>query len=140
MAKLTIEAIDQELARLLEKGTLSAGTLVEFNALSEARKHLSKMPCKFSEEDAKEWIAAMDPPARWTMDQTTTVMASKGYSHRPCEFWVVMNMLYSDYGKTMAKYGADKPEVWADMTDAFLNDPDAVPHKVGRYYRDIVEH
>ena len=103
-------------------------------------KYMGRIHHEFTEEDAKEWAKHMDPPARWTMDQTTSVMASKGYSHRPCEFWVVMNMLYSDYGKMLAKYGADKPEVYADMADAFLTDPDAAPHKVGRYYRDIVEH
>ena len=140
MGKITIEAIDKELHRLLEKGTLSAGTLAEFNALAEARKHLSKMPCKFSEEDAKEWIAAMDPPARWTMEQTTAVMTQNGYNHKPCEFWVVMNMLFSDYGKTLIKFNMDKPEIWAAMANDFLDDPDARPDKVGRYWRDVVKH
>lgn len=140
MSRFTIEAIDKEIARLMERGAMTAATLAEFNELQRARKYMSRMPCKFSEEDAKEWVAAMDPPARWTMEQTTAVMVGRGYSHRPCEFWATMNMLYSDYGKMLAKYNADKPEVYADMADAFLTDPDAAPHKLGRYYREIVEH
>jgi hypothetical protein len=140
MERITLQAVEHDIEELLEKGSLTMSNLEEFNALSWARKNLAEMPCNFDEETAREWVAKMNPAARWDMAQTTAVMQSRGYNHRPCEFWVVMNMLYSDYGKTMAKYGADKPEVWADMTDAFLNDPDAAPHKVGRYYRDIVEH
>jgi hypothetical protein len=67
-------------------------------------------------------------------------MNQRGYHHKPCEFWAVMNMMASDYGATMAKHGADKPEVWADMADAFIKDPDAEGDKVGRYWRDIAKH
>ena len=52
---------------------------------------------------AKEWATHMNPPARWTMDQTTAVMRQQGYNHKPCKFYAVMNALASDYGKTMAK-------------------------------------
>ena len=140
MQKINLTSIMEELDELLEHGGLTMGNLERLHALSWARKNLAEMPCNFDEDTAREWVAKMNPAARWDMAQTTAVMQARGYNHRPCEFWVVMNMLYSDYGKTMAKYGADKPEIYADMADAFLNDPDAAPHKVGRYYRDIVEH
>ena len=51
-----------------------------------------------------------------------------------------MNMLVSDYGKTMAKYSADRPEIWADLAHDFIADKDAVEDKVGRYWRDTVTH
>lgn len=140
MEKITLQTVDHNIEELLEHGSLTMSNLEEFNALSWARKNLADMPCHFDEETAREWVARMNPAARWDMAQTTAVMQSKGYNHRPCEFWAVMNMLNSDYGKVMAKYGADKPEIWADMADAWLTDPDARGHKVGRYYRDIVEH
>lgn len=140
MEKITLQTVDHDIEELLEHGSLTMSNLEEFNALSWARKNLADMPCHFDEETAREWVARMNPAARWDMAQTTAVMQSKGYNHRPCEFWAVMNMLNSDYGKVMAKYGADKPEIWADMADAWLTDPDARGHKVGRYYRDIVEH
>lgn len=140
MEKITLQTVDHDIEELLEHGSLTMSNLEEFNALSWARKNLADMPCHFDEETAREWVARMNPAARWDMAQTTAVMQSKGYNHRPCEFWAVTNMLNSDYGKVMAKYGADKPEIWADMADAWLTDPDARGHKVGRYYRDIVEH
>ena len=136
MEKITIASVEAELAKVLEM-PMGVRSLELFNLLSKARKYLAQMPCHFDEEAAREWVEAMDPPAKWTMEQTTAVMRQKGYDHRPCEFWAVMNMLYSDYGKVMAKYSADKPEVWADMADAWITDPDVRPHKTGRYWRDI---
>lgn len=140
MQKINLPTVTAELDELLEHGGLTMGNLERFNALSWARKNLAEMPCNFDEETAREWVSKMNPAAKWDLAQTTAVMQSRGYSYRPCEFWVVVNMLYSDYGKMLAKYNADKPEVYADMADAWLTDPDARPHKVGRYYRDIVEH
>ena len=140
MERITIENIEHELTELLEHGTMCCGDLEKFNILCDAMRNIAKVHQKFTEDDAAEWVAALDPPARWTKEQTTEVMYKAGYSHKPCEFWAVMNMLYSDYGKTMVKFGADKPEIWAAMAHDFLDDPDAVPGKVGRYYRDIVKH
>lgn len=139
MERITIEAVEAELHKTLEL-PLGVRSLEMFNLLSRARKYLAHMPCNFGEEEAMEWVAKMSPAARWTMAETTAVMKSKGYSHNPCEFCAVMNMLYSDYGKVMSRYNADKPEVWADMADAWITDPDARPHKTGRYYRDVVSH
>lgn len=125
---------------LLEKGSFSPGNIRWFNELCEAMRNLSKIHHEFTEEDAKEWAKHMNPPARWTMEQTTSVMHQRGYNHRPCEFWVVMNSLFSDYGKTIIKYNADKPELWADMAHDFIDDGDAVGDKVAKYWRDIVKH
>lgn len=44
----------------------------------------------------------------------------------------------SDYGKTIAKYGMDKPEVWAELANDWLEDADAVDDKAEAYYREIV--
>ena len=140
MYKITNECIEKELTVMLEKGSLTPGNVRWINDLSLLMQNLKKMHHEFTEEDAKEWAKHMNPPARWTMDQTTAVMHQNGYNHNPCEFWVVMNMLFSDYGKTMIKNNMDKPEVWAALANDFLDDGDAVKDKVGRYWRDIVKH
>ena len=140
MYKITNECIEKELTVMLEKGSLTPGNVRWINDLSLLMQNLKKMRHEFTEEDAKEWAKHMNPPARWTMDQTTAVMQQNGYNHKPCEFWVVMNMLFSDYGKTMIKNNMDKPEVWAALANDFLDDGDAVKDKVGRYWRDIVKH
>lgn len=137
MERISIAAIDAELEAVLTQ-PMGVRNLELLVLLCRARKYLAKMECDFGEEEARAWVARMAPTAKWTMEQTTAVMRQKGYEHKPCEFWAVMCMLYSDYGKTLAKYNADKPEVWADMADAWINDPDVRPGKTARYYRDIV--
>lgn len=140
MYKITNECVEKELKELLEHAPFSYGNLERLNILCKAMWNLSKIHHEFTEEDAREWAKHMSPPARWPMEQTTAVMQQNGYNHKPCEFWVVMNMLFSDYGKTMIKFGADKPEVWAALAHDFLDDPDSQDGKVGRYWRDVVKH
>ena len=140
MEHITLPNIEKEIQYILKNKPMSCDNLERFVLLCKAMKYMSHVNREFTEEDAKEWARHMDPPARWTMDQTTAVMQQNGYSHKPCEFWVVMNMLFSDYGKTMIRFGVDRPEVWASMAHDFLDDPDAAPDKIGRYWRDIVKH
>lgn len=140
MEHITLENIEKEIDYILKHKPLSCDNLEKFVLLCQAMKYMGRIHQKFTEEDAKEWAKHMNPPARWTMDQTTAVMKQQGYDHKPCEFWVIMNMLFSDYGKTMIKFGADKPEVWASLAHDFIDDPDAGTNKVGRYWRDVVKH
>ena len=58
-----------------------------------------------------------------------------GHMCRYCDLWVP-HAGHSDDNIIFIR----KPEVYADMADAWLTDPDARGHKVGRYYRDIVAH
>lgn len=96
----------------------------------------------FTKEDAERWTKGMKNSdgtsgAHWTMDQTTQVMQQRGINCKPEEFYAVMNMLYSDFGKIAKKYGVDAPEFWAEMTKAFIDDPDAKGDKVSSYYNMI---
>lgn len=140
MKQFTQKHIEEWLEEFVEEMPLTCANAEKFNIMCKAMENLGFMGREFTEEDAKAWVASMNPPAKWTMEQTTDVMNKQGYSHRPCEFWAVMNALYSDYGKTMAKYGADKPEVWAALAHDWLDDADAEDGKAGRYWRDIVRH
>lgn len=45
----------------------------------------------------------------------------------------------SDYGKTIAKYGMDKPDVWAELAHDWLDDKDSADGKTEIYYREIVD-
>ena len=54
-------------------------------------------------------------------------------------FWVALNMIYSDYVKVAKKFGVgDKIDFYVDMAKAFLDDKDAGPDKLARYYKYIV--
>lgn len=140
MEQITVENIEKEISYILKHKPMSCDSLEKFVLLCQSMEYMGKMHHEFTEEDAKEWAKHMNPPARWTMEQTTAVMHQNGYNHKACVFWVTMNMLFSDYGKTMIKNNMDKPEVWAALANDFLDDGDAVKDKVGRYWRDIVKH
>lgn len=81
--------------------------------------------------------SGMNPPGRWSMEQTSTLMKHHGYHHNKCEFYAVMNMISSDYGDTLCRYGVDRPEVIAELAHNFLDDGDAVDGKTVSYYRNI---
>ena len=132
--------IEKWLQEFVEEAPLTCANAEKFNVMCFAMKNMKHVKREFTEEDAKEWVKHMSPPARWTMDQTTAVMHQRGYNYRPCVFWAVMNSLASDYSSTIIRHGADKPELWADLAHDWLDDMDAEDDKVGRYYRDIVRH
>ena len=133
------KSIDKEIADLMQQ-PMTPSNIHMMAELRQARKCVGEHCTVLDPEDAKKWVAGMHPGAKWSQDQTTAVMHSRGYDHKPVDFWVAMNAMYSDYGKVAAKHNMDKPEFWADMADAFLSDPDARKGKLARYYWDIVEH
>lgn len=141
MIHITLEAVEEELCKVKEC-PMTSRNLELYVLLSKAKSCLEKEAYHsgFTKEDADAWVKHMTPPAKWTMEQTTTFMRQRNYNHDPCEFFAVMNALASDYGKTMAKYNADKPEVWADLAHDFIEDADAADGKVWRYYTGIVKH
>lgn len=140
MGRITISNIEKEIHELLENGWMCRDDLKKLVLLGEAMECLSHTGREFTESDAKEWVSKMQPPGKWSMEQTTAVMHQYGYDHKPCVFYATMNMLWSDYGKTISKMGQDRVDLWAAMAHDFIADPDAEDMKVGRYWRDIVRH
>lgn len=140
MEKITIKNIEEEIEHVLESKPMTCDNLERFVLLSRALKYLRRMGEPATEETAEEWMAGLEGGPHWTKEQTTTVMRQRGYDHKPCVFWAVMNSLYSDYGTTMAKYNADRPEVWADLAHDWIDDEDAQKNKFGKYFADIVRH
>lgn len=98
-----------------------------------------------TKEVAMEWVGSMrnadgTSGARWPMEKTEEVRKQKGIECDPLEFYVAMNMIYSDYVKAAEKVNASSMDFYACMAKAFLEDKDAQPDKLARYYRYIVEH
>lgn len=84
------------------------------------------------EHTARMWVQKMDGGEHFNMQVA--------HQHRaicpdcdPMEWYVAMNMMYSDYCETAKKMGMDKPEFYAHMAKDFLMDKDAKPHKLRRY-------
>lgn len=143
MGKMTLECVEKELREIVDC-PMTMENLRLYVLLCQAKEYMHKWDRRgghaLTREDAERWVKHMTPAARWTMEQTTSVMQQKGYKHDPHVFFAVMNSMASDYGKTIAKYGMDKPEVWAELTNDWLEDDDAVDGKAEVYYREIVKH
>lgn len=93
---------------------------------------------------AEEWVKGMKNAdgtrgQHWSMDQTKQIMEKRQIDCDPTEFWVTMNMLYSDYSKVVKQHGITSVDFYADMAKAFLDDEDAVDGKLMSYYEYIVE-
>lgn len=97
--------------------------------------------------DPKEWAKDMkntdgSSGAHWSMEDTETVRKTRNINDcKPEDFWIAMNMMYSDYQGVAKKYGIDKPEFYADMARGFLMDKDSKQgrEKLEAYYDHVVK-
>lgn len=99
---------------------------------------------KLTKPMAEEWMRNIhngdgSTGQHWTLEQTTQVMQQKNYPCDPVEFWVAMNMMYSDYYTTAKKFNVNNADFYAAMAKAFLCDEDAESGKLARYYSAIVK-
>jgi len=77
--------------------------------------------------------------AHWNMDQTKQVMEQRGIQCDPVEFYIAMNMMYSDYYPVAKKLNVNSVEFYADMAKAFLDDKDAGKDKLAKYFAYVVK-
>lgn len=145
---LTCEYFEQEIDDILSRKSLSCNELEVLKNLLVTKHFLGKEmseTSKMSEETAREWVSKMENTdgttgAHWTIDATTAVRDKLGLKHIcKYEFWAVMNSLYSDYGKTLAKANVT-PEIYGELARDWIEDDDAVKAKASAYYRYVVAH
>lgn len=99
---------------------------------------------RLTKDQAAAWVAEMENAdgtrgGHWSMEQTEAVRKQRGIECDPVMFYAAMNMMYSDYCKAVEKTGSGSVDLYAYMAKAFLEDEDAAPDKLGRYYHFIVE-
>lgn len=100
---------------------------------------------KMTKEMAEAWTHHMQNEdgtmgAHWTMEQVKQVMAQRGIDCDPAEFYAAINMVYSDYSNVAKELGVNNIDFYAKMAKAFLDDSDAEPNKLARYYEYVVKH
>lgn len=86
-------------------------------------------------EMAEEWVRNMKPMGKWTKEETDELISKKGLNIDNINFYVTMNMMYSDYCKVIG----EDIEKYIEMSLDFLEDIDAKPNKLYRYHKYIVE-
>lgn len=89
----------------------------------------------FSKESAKYAVSRMknkdgSTGEHWDYNTTTRVLESKGFDFNPCDWYVALNMVYSDYYKS-----GRSDDTYVELAYDFLSDEDAPTHKMKRYYK-----
>lgn len=65
----------------------------------------------------------------WTYDQTTSVLKSKNYDFEEADWYVCLNMIWSDYYKS-----GRSDDTYIELAYDFLDDIDAPECKAKKYY------
>lgn len=104
--------------------------------------HIHTGTAPLTKTEAVAWVGEMENAdgtrgGHWTMEQTEQVRTQKNIGCDPVLFYAAMNMMYSDYCEVAKKFSAPVADFCACMAKAFLDDKDAAPHKLARYYRYV---
>lgn len=85
---------------------------------------------------AEKWVNQMRPKAKWTREETDDFLKKKKLLLNPNEFFVAMNLMYSDYNNVIG----DDVDKYIIMAIDFLKDEDAVKNKLYNYYFNVTKH
>lgn len=92
---------------------------------------------KFDEEMALDIVHNMKPLGEyWNLETIKTVKEQNNINLDLYEFYVVMNSMANDYGKII---NLEDVNAYIELTKAFINDEDAVEHKVWKYFTKIAK-
>lgn len=92
---------------------------------------------KFDEEMAQEIVKNMQPLGEyWDINTINQVKNKYNINTDLYEFYVVMNAMANDYGEIINK---DDVDTYVKLSLAFINDEDAVEHKVWKYFTKLVK-
>lgn len=105
----------------------------------EFMQELECLAYKIPVEEAEEIVRDMRPKGQyWTMSQVKEIIKSEGINTDDLVNWyLVMNMVYNDYCDTAKAYGLQGDEkFFFSLAKDFIDDPDAKPFKVEKYFCD----
>ena len=99
-------------------------------------KKLEEVAYTITYEHAEEIVKNMKPfGEHWTYNQIKEYIETKDIRKCYEKYYLVMNMAYNDYYDVAVNYGhQNDPEFFFEIAYAFINDEDAKPHKVARYF------
>lgn len=112
---------------------------------SQKRGHGSGM--RYMPMDRKlsdRWVEAMQEESGkelWPREITKQIAKKNGMEFLDeNEFFAVFNAMYTDFCEVAKKWDVDKPDFYADLAEAFIEDDDAVDEKIAAYYACVVKH
>ena len=99
---------------------------------------LEHLAYRIPKEEAERIVRAMRPKGQyWSYTQVMDLVRSKGVTGDCVNWYLVMNMVYNDYCATAKHFGLQNDvEFFYHLAKDFIEDPDAKPMKVEKYFLD----
>ncbi len=99
-------------------------------------------PEEVDEHHAREWVKKMknadgSPSPHYDMEKAETLRKAHCPECEKWEWYVALNMMYSDYCEVAKKMSVHKEDFYTCMAKAFLMDEDAVEDKLAKYMEAI---
>lgn len=104
----------------------------------ELMEDLECLAYKIPAEEAMQIVKAMRPKGQnWSMQQVKDLCREHNIDKDIVNWYLVLNMVYNDYCGTAKAFGlqGDEEFFWSLAKD-FIEDPDAKPLKVEKYFLD----
>lgn len=100
---------------------------------------IDKLEClayKIPKDEAENIVRRMSPRGQyWTFNQAKEFVQNHGVTHDWINWYLVLNMVYNDYYDTAKTFGLQNdPEFYFSLAKDFIDDPDAKPLKVEKYF------
>lgn len=97
---------------------------------------LEALAYKIPKDEAEDIVHQMSPRGQyWSYNQAKDFAQSHGITGNWCNWYLVLNMAYNDYYDTAKTFGLQNdPEFYFSIAKDFIEDPDAKPLKVEKYF------
>ena len=137
MTKLLDKGVDDEVWTVSEDmlNKLAKKDPMLFEDYINKLEHLAY---RIPKEEAERIVRAMRPKGQyWSYTQVYDLVKSKGVTGDWVNWYLVMNMVYNDFCATAKHFGLQNDvEFFYHLAKDFIEDPDAKPMKVEKYFLD----
>ena len=137
MTKLLDKGVEDEVWTISEDmlNKLARKDPMLFEEYIDKLEHLAY---RIPKDEAERIVRAMRPKGQyWSYTQVMDLVRSKGITGDCVNWYLVMNMVYNDYCATAKHFGLQNDvEFFYHLAKDFIEDPDAKPMKVEKYFLD----
>ena len=137
MTKVLSKGVDDEVWAVSE-AMLDKLSRKDPSLYGEYIEQLEHLAYRNPRDEAERIVRNMRPKGQyWSYQQVMDLVKSKGITSDWVNWYLVMNMVYNDFCGTAKHYGLhNDPEFFFHLAKDFIEDPDAKPMKVEKYFMD----
>lgn len=132
----------EELATIIEEviADMKANGMIQY--YNKYKNEIEEIVYCIKPEEAKEIVWGMKPYGEmYAMDTVKAMMAANGIpveEKLTVKYYLTMNMYANDARQVAEENGLKLDKFCFIMAKSFINDIDAGPHKVEKYFKDIM--